>query len=316
MPERTLRELCLSDPIFRQRYEGWEVIGRGTYATVVRTKSRDAGREVALKIFQGLSPDLVERVRAEVHAAQSLATPYFVQVYSVFDRGPITWFEMEAVDGPNLEQELMRLARREQRPSLSRAREVALAISRCLWHAHRRGVLHRDVKPANVLLPRPGVPAAKLTDFGIARVGNRSGATPTGSITGTPRFASPEALAGAAVDGAHDVFGLCTTIYALFAGGRLPFAVPADAGLAVLLDAYRTATPTALRDLVKGLDPQVSHLVGAGLRPDPHARPDVGTIVVALEHSQRAAPILRSRRGPDTASHPRPSQSRPPGRSR
>jgi serine/threonine protein kinase len=119
MPEPTLRELCLSDPIFSQRYEGWEIIGRGTYATVVRARSRDAGRDVALKIFQDLSPDLAERVRAEVQAAQSLATPYFVQVYSVFDRGPITWFEMEAVDGPNLDQELVGLARRNRRPPLS-----------------------------------------------------------------------------------------------------------------------------------------------------------------------------------------------------
>ena len=121
----------------------------------------------------------MDRVREEVHAAQSLATEYLVQAYSVFDRAPIAWFEIELVDGPNLDQELHRTATNGHPFSLPEAMEIALAVSRCLWHAHRRGVLHRDVKPANVLLPRSGVPAAKLADFGIARVGNESRATPT-----------------------------------------------------------------------------------------------------------------------------------------
>src|SRR5262249_31498753 len=104
----SLREMCFADPVFHERYEGWDVLGTGTYATVVRTRSRDAGRDIALKIFRDLSQGSVDRVREEVHAAQSLATPYLVQVYSVFDRGPIAWFEMELVDGPNLDQELHR----------------------------------------------------------------------------------------------------------------------------------------------------------------------------------------------------------------
>jgi serine/threonine protein kinase len=160
MRDDSLRELCLADPIFSQRYEGWSVLGTGTYATVVGVRSRDAGRDIALKIFHGLSPADAERVRAEVHAAQSLATPYFVQVYSVFDRGSLTWFEMELVEGPNLDQELDRLGRDRRRIAIPRAIDVSLAIARCLWHAHRRGVLHRDVKPANVLLPYSRTPPA------------------------------------------------------------------------------------------------------------------------------------------------------------
>ena len=287
MSDQALRELCLADPTFSERYEGWTVLGRGTYATVVRVRSRDAGRDIALKVFDGLSPEMAGRVREEVHAAQSLATPYFVQVYSVFDHGRITWFEMELVDGLNLDQELERLARQRRQASLRRASEVALAISRCVWHAHRRGVLHRDVKPANVLLPRSRVPAAKLTDFGIARVGNGSGATPNGSITGTPRFASPEALAGGPVGPPHDVFGLCTTLYALFSGGRLPFPVAADAGVDALCEAQLRTKPVSLRALVPAIDPELSRLVGLGLSPDAGARPEVSAIVLALERVQR-----------------------------
>jgi serine/threonine protein kinase len=287
MPNHALRELCLADPTFSERYEGWTVLGRGTYATVVRVLSRDAGRDIALKVFEGLSPEMAARVREEVHAAQSLATPYFVQVYSVFDHGRITWFEMELVEGLNLDQELERLVRLRRHASLRRNSEVALAISRCVWHAHRRGVLHRDVKPANVLLPRSRVPPAKLTDFGIARVGNGSGATPNGSITGTPRFASPEALAGGPVGPAHDVFGLCTTLYALFSGGRLPFPVAADAGVDVLRDAQLRTKPVSLRALVPEIDPEVARLISLGLSPDAGGRPDVSAIVLALERVER-----------------------------
>src|SRR5512136_2309357 len=84
-----LRELCFSDAVFRERYEGWRVLGRGSRAIVVRTRSRDAGRDVALKVFVNLDPELLQRLREEVRAAQALATPYLVQTYSLFDRGSI-----------------------------------------------------------------------------------------------------------------------------------------------------------------------------------------------------------------------------------
>ena len=117
---------------------------------------------------------------------------------------------------------------------LVRAYEIALAVSRCVWHAHRHGVLHRDIKPANVLLPVYGQPAAKLSDFGIARLADVSRATPPGAITGTPRFASPEGLAGRAASARPTT---CTAwprlLYALFSGGQLPHAIPKGASLAL-----------------------------------------------------------------------------------
>ncbi len=229
-----LRTLCFSDVVFRERYDGWRVLGRGAWATVVRTRSRDFGRDIALKIFVNLDPELLERVREEVRAAQALATPYLVHTYSLFDRGTIAWFEMEVVDGPNLHQEMDRLSAAGERLPLVRAYEIALAVSRCVWHAHRRGVLHRDIKPANVLLPASGEPAAKVSDFGIARLSDTSGATPPGTVTGTPRFASPEALAGHTVGPGHDVYALGATLYALLAGGQLPYEVTGRAPIASL----------------------------------------------------------------------------------
>jgi serine/threonine-protein kinase len=264
------------------------VLDRGTYATVVRTFSRDAGREIALKVFVDVEPQTLRRVRDEALAAQSLATPLLVQVHSLFDRGRVAWFEMELIDGPNLQQELDRLSATGRRMPLPRAVDIALAVSRCLWGAHRNGVLHRDVKPANVLMPRSGQPAAKLTDFGIARLTSGGGVTPDGSITGTPRFASPEALAGEVVGPAHDVFGLCVTLYLLFSGGRHPFDVHPDTSLAMLrrLETQTRATP--LGRWSHRLSPAVRGLVMKGLAPTPDSRPSAQEIVLALEEVRGA----------------------------
>ena len=288
-----LRELCFSDAVFKERYLGWQVLGRGTWATVVRTRSRDAGQDVALKILVNLDPELLQRVREEVRAVQALATPYLVHTYSLFDRGAIAWFEMEVVEGPTLQEELDRLAAPGKSLPLVRAYEIALAVSRCVWHAHRHGVLHRDIKPANVLLPASERPAAKLSDFGIARLADVSRATPPGAVTGTPRFASPEGLAGQPVGPAHDVYGLATTLYALFSGGQLPHAVPDGASLALLRAIQLTARPAPLKSLAPDLEPRVERTVMSGLSADPAARPAARKIVLALERAQVRAVAAR-----------------------
>jgi serine/threonine-protein kinase len=281
-----LKELCFSDVVFSQRYDGWRLLGRGPWATVVRTRSRDLGHDIALKVFVNLDPELLERVRQEVRAVQALAIPYLVHTYSLFERGTIAWFEMELVDGPNLQEELGRLAAAGERLPLARAYEIALAVSRCVWHAHRHGVLHRDIKPANVLLPASGRPAAKVSDFGIARLAEVSASTPPGTITGTPRFASPEALAGEPVGPAHDVYGLGATLYTLFAGGRLPYEGPPGASITSLRKLQLADRPKPLRELAPQVDPGLERVLMEALAPDPTERPAVRRIVLALERAQ------------------------------
>jgi serine/threonine-protein kinase len=282
-----LRELCFADRVFRKRYEGWAFLGRGSFATVVRTLSRDAGREVALKVFVDLPPEAIARIRDEVRAVQRLADPHVVQTYSVFHEGSLTWFEMELVEGGSLQQELDRMGAGGGGPSLPRAHAIALAVSRCLWHAHQREVLHGDVKPANILLPASGRPAAKVADFGIARLAHAASATPAGLVTGTPRFASPEALGRGPVGKPHDVYCLCTTLYALFSGGRLPFAAEGDSSVATLRRLKVESRPTPLRRLRPELDPRMSRIIMKGLSPRPSARPGVDRIVLALERLRR-----------------------------
>lgn len=306
-----LQLLCFSDPVFAERYHGWSVLGRGSNATVVKTFGRDAGRDIALKVFVNLEPEMVQRVREEVHAVQTLATPHVVQVYSLFDRGPIAWFEMELVEGRNLDEELQRLTAAHRQMPLRPAFAIALAVGRCLWHAHRAGVLHRDVKPANIILPASGQPAAKLTDFGIARLANRPTSTPAGSVLGTPRFSSPEALAGHFAGRAHDVFGYCTTLYVLFSGGILPFDADPEASVSLLRRMKLESRPAPLTARRPDISETVSNVIARGLSPYAVLRPSVRRIVTTLEVEQRReATGIAARRIPYRSVRSRLSQAR------
>jgi eukaryotic-like serine/threonine-protein kinase len=295
--EDALQALCFADAVFDQRYQGWQVLGRGSWATVVRTWSRDLGQEIALKVFVNLDSEALQRVRDEVRAVQVLATPYLVHTYSLFDRGTIAWFEMEVVDGPNLQHELDGLAVSGERLPLVRAYEIALAVSRCVWHAHLQGVLHRDIKPANVLLPTSEQPAAKVSDFGIARLADAAATTPPGAVTGTPRFASPEALAGDVVGAPHDVYGLGATLYTLLSGGRLPFPLTEGTSLTALRRLQATTRPPPLRARAPEVDSGVEDLLMQALIADPANRPSPGEIVRALEQAQARVVAEAGQRG-------------------
>ena len=289
-----LEALCFSDPLFRQRYSGWSVVGRGSYATVVKTRSTDARRDIALKIFVNLEPDVLDRVREEVRAAQSLASPYVVDTYSLFDRGTLAWFEMEWVDGSNLQDHLRASTSVGVSMSAEETLDIALAVSRAIWSAHRRGVLHRDVKPSNILIPASRRPAAKVGDFGTARIADTTTSTPRGTVIGTPRYASPESLAGRKAGPPHDVYGLGMVFHALFTGGRLPHDVPRGTPLRVLrrLHATKPAPPI---QLASEWGPELGDMITRCLDPRPTRRPSVEEVVTALEHVRRGATAVTQR---------------------
>jgi serine/threonine-protein kinase len=292
-----LQTLCFADSVFSQRYDGWRVLGRGSWATVVRTRSRDLGHDLALKVFVNLDAEQFNRVREEVRAAQALATPYLVRAYSLFGRGSVAWFEMELVDGSDLRQALDGLAAEGSFLPSIRSYEIALAVSRCVWHAHRHGVLHRDIKPSNVLLPSSGKPAAKLGDFGIARLADAVSATPRDVVLGTPRFASPEALAGEPVGPPHDVYALGATLYALLAGGRGPYELTGRESLADLRRLQATVRPPALRSIDPAADPEVDAIVLRALALEAARRPTAGDVVRALERAQARTAAAALQRG-------------------
>lgn len=295
-----LEALCFSDPLFRQRYDGWSVVGRGSFATVVKTRSTDARRDIAVKVFVNLEPDVLDRVREEVRAAQSLASPYVVDTYSLFDRGTLAWFEMEWIDGSNLQDYLQSPKPTVESLSSEVLLDIALAVSRAIWSGHRRGVLHRDVKPSNILIPRSGRPAAKVGDFGTARIADTTIATPRGSVVGTPRYASPESLAGRRVGPSHDVFGSGMVFHALFTGGRLPHDVPRETPLRVLRRLYASKTVPPIQ-LGPEWEPELAEIIVRCLDPRPTRRPTAEWVVKALENVRRQLPHAAAHRAGGTS---------------
>jgi serine/threonine-protein kinase len=295
-----LHNLCLADPVWAERYEGWTVLGHGGSASVVRTFGKALGEELALKIFPRLSADEWRRFREEVRNALRLSSPYIVRTYSPFPRGSFAWIELELVDGTNLRDELERRAL-ERRPfRLEEALAIGHAVTGALVTAHDNGVTHRDVKPANVLLPRDGRPAAKLGDFGISRLTGAARLTQTGLLVGTPQFAAPEVVAGRPAGPPADVYSLALCLYLLFSNNRPPFEVSDEASPAQWLKAHADHPPRPIGRLNPSVPAELASLLAQGLAKDPAHRPTAHQVLERLGRrggspaTVAAAPTSRS----------------------
>jgi serine/threonine protein kinase len=316
-----LHNLCLADPTWAERYDGWTELGHGGSASVVRTRSRATGEEIALKVFPRLSADEWRRYQDEVRNAQRLTSPYIVRVYSPFPRRTFAWIEMEWVEGPNLRQELERLA--PEPVPLPRLVEIGAALSRALVAAHSEGLIHRDVKPANILLPASGRPAAKLGDFGLSRLTDATRLTRSGLLVGTPQFAAPEVIEGRSAEPASDVYASCLCLYLMLSGNRVPFDIEDPLSpmqwmhahtsqAARPIASHRRDVPEALASLVdRGLDKALENRrAPSGLRSDERrGRPSDGNTRLP------AAPVDRRRgdghrRGPRGRGHDRAARAR------
>jgi serine/threonine protein kinase len=283
-----LRDLCGADPVWSERYEGWAELGSGGSATVVRTHSRASGEDIAVKVFLRTAADDWQRFQAEVRNAQALVSPFIVRTYSPFRRGVVAWIEMELVEGRDLRQVLY-----ERRLTVSEARAIGAGVARALAAAHEAGIVHRDVKPANILLPASGRPAAKLGDFGTSRLAGADRITHTGLLTGTPQFVAPEVAAGGSAGPAADVYGLMLCLYLMLSGNRFPFDVAADGPVAQWLRAHTEAPVIPLSRFDANLPPDVAVLVYRGLEKDPGRRPsaaEVARVLEAVEPSETPPP--------------------------
>lgn len=211
------------------KYELLEEIGHGGMATVYRARDRRLGREVAVKLIHRHlrdSSEVAERFAREATAVAKLRHPGIVEVFDISDpEEPERYLVVELVRGPTLRE---RLREGPLPPEVAVA--VALEVGEGLEHAHRQGVIHRDVKPENVLieLPRSDEGGSrtplrmKLTDFGIAKLLDAQGVTSTGQVLGSPAHMAPEQIEGGAVDARTDVFALGVLLYEAMVG-RLPF---------------------------------------------------------------------------------------------
>jgi len=193
------------------RYELEEVVGHGGMSRVYKAHDALLERNVALKVLHhqyNEDEDFVERFKREARSVAQLQHPNIVTVIDRGEEGGRQYIVFEYVDGENLKELVVRKGRLDVRDGL----EIALEIARGLAFAHEHGLVHRDVKPQNVLLNGDG--RAKVTDFGIARsLDVESGMTQAGTVLGTSNYIAPEQASGQPVDAQTDVYSLGIVLY-------------------------------------------------------------------------------------------------------
>ena len=203
-------------------YELLEQIGRGGQGVVFRARQKSLNRTVALKVIklgQWANKAHLKRFRREAEAAAHLEHPCIVPIYEVGERDGSCYFSMKFVEGGQLDE----VAKRKPMPP-RRAAELIAKVARTVHYGHEHGILHRDIKPGNILLDANGEP--HLTDFGLARLlETESSVTQTLDVLGTPSYMAPEQAVGnnAAISSVTDVYGLGAVLYQLLTG-QPPFA--------------------------------------------------------------------------------------------
>src|SRR3954471_20270857 len=281
--------MTLAGRVFSGRYEIQREVAQGGMAEVYLARDQLLNRPVALKALfpeYAREPSFVERFRREAQAAANLNHPNIVAIYDWGQEGGTYFIVMEYVEGRSLRD----LVRSEAPLDANQAAEITAEIASALAFAHRNGVVHRDVKPGNVLLTRSG--NVKVTDFGIARAGTSDGLTQTGSVMGTATYFSPEQAQGLSVDGRSDVYSLGVVLYEMVTGGA-PFT--GDSPVAVAYKHVREApVPPSRRN--PDVPPDLEHIILTAMAKDPDLR--------YQSADDMRADLLRFRRGRPLAAAP------------
>jgi serine/threonine protein kinase/predicted Zn-dependent protease len=274
-------------------YELLEEIGRGGQGVVYRAHQKSLNRTVALKVI-GLGSWATEthlkRFRREAEAAASLNHPAIVPIYEVGERDGACYFSMGLVEGEQLDA----ILKREPTP-IRHAAELIAKIARTVHYAHEHGILHRDIKPGNILIDQSGKP--HLTDFGLARlVEAESTVTATLEVLGTPSYMAPEQAAGETtkVSKATDVYGLGAVLYQLLTG-QPPFTGGTTYETIKLL---LETEPRPPRQLNSKIDRELSPICLKCLEKDPKRRyPSALGLAEDIEHWLKHEPIQAKRSG-------------------
>lgn len=277
-----LERLCFADEEFARKYEGWEEIGRGGFATVVKTFCRDYGQTIAVKVFSQLDDEQLARFRQEVHNARLFDSRNVVKTFGATIRGTLAWIEMELVDGPNLRKELERRQVEGTPFSIEEAVRIGVAVSGALATGHAADVLHRDVKPANILLPRGSETTAKLGDFGVSRFSGHAKVTKTGCSPGTPQFWSPEVCNGRPPIAPSDVYSFSVCLYMLLSGNKYPYNIPEDAVVSTYQEAHRRQAPIPITVFSAAVPRELQEILTLGMAKEPENRPSIREIHDAL----------------------------------
>jgi serine/threonine-protein kinase len=246
------------------RYRVVAPLGKGGMGEVYRADDLALGQPVALKFLQphmASDPDRLDRFRKEVATARGVSHPNVCRVYDLGEHAGQRFLAMEYIDGEDLASLLRRVGRLPEEKGVEIARQLCLALAT----VHEQGLLHRDLKPHNVMLDGRG--KVRLTDFGLAAAAENVAAADVRS--GTPAYQAPEQLRGEAVSVQSDLFALGLVLYEVFTGKRAFHATTREE----LARAYEQSTPSKPSSQVAGLNPMVERAVLRCLERDPEDRP-------------------------------------------
>jgi serine/threonine-protein kinase len=251
-------------------------IGRGGMGVVYEGVDVKLERPVAIKVLPealGDVPDVRERFLREARTAAKLSHQNIVPIYRADESGGVVFIVMAFVDGESLADRLAARGALPARELVPLLRDVAAALD----HAHAHGVVHRDVKPENILIER-STGRAMVTDFGIARVAEAKPLTATGQVLGTVHYMSPEQVSGEPVDGRSDQYSLGVVAFRALTG-RLPF--DNESASAVLV-AHVVKPPPKVRDVAPNAPRALAELIDRCLAKDPAARGDAASAIAPL----------------------------------
>ncbi|MGI6204162.1 MAG: protein kinase domain-containing protein [Anaerovoracaceae bacterium] len=257
----------MSSKVIAGRYELLQKIGDGGMAVVYKSRDRLLNRYVAVKIlkpeYSGDSK-FIENFRKESHAAASLSNPNIVNVYDVGKEGNINYIVMELVEGKPLSQIIEEEAPMDYRRVIEISKQVATGLSA----AHNHGIIHRDVKPHNILIGEDGI--AKIADFGIAKaVSTTTIIDGTSSqVTGSVHYFSPEQAKGAPADCRSDIYSLGIVMYEMLTG-QVPFDADNPVSVALMQINNEIVPPS---QLVDGIPPSLERIVLRATQKDPADR--------------------------------------------
>jgi serine/threonine-protein kinase len=265
-------------------YEIEREIARGGMGVVYLASETQLRRRVAIKVLPPaftFGEGSIERFRREARTAAALDHPNIIPIYRVSSGGELMWYSMKLLEGKTLDAVLAE----QRRLAFDRTLTILEQVAGALDYAHRRGVIHRDVKPGNVMLDEHGT--VTVTDFGIAKEIQGDSLSASWSLVGTPSYMSPEQYRGGEVSGASDQYSLGVVAYQCL-GGRVPF----EASSAYeLLSKHTTEPPPPLADLRRDLPPYAYAAIERALAKDPaHRFATARDFVHALAGSQPVPP--------------------------
>ena len=264
--------------ILDNRYEILDVIGVGGMAVVYKAYCHRLHRFVAIKILKrdlAADAEFRRRFHEEAQAVAMLSHPNIVSVYDVSKGDDLDYIVMELIDGITLKQYMQK---KQGRLNWRESLYFITQIVRALGHAHSRGIIHRDIKPQNIMVLRDG--SVKVADFGIARIMSAAQTTLTQEALGSVHYISPEQARGSHIDARADIYSAGVVLYEMLTG-RLPF--EGDSAVSVAIQ-HLSSIPLAPREINREIPEQLELICMKAMAPDPDRRyPSADAMIADLE---------------------------------